>query len=88
MQRFLRFLARRAWHGAYPGQALSSDDPRQDRALPPFAEKPILLEYYYLSGQLEARLAEFVDHYNLRRYHESLNNLPPPTSTSAGAKPF
>jgi putative transposase len=49
----------------------------------------ILLENYYLPGQLEARLAEFVDHYNLRRYHESLNNLPPPpTSTSAGAKPF
>jgi putative transposase len=37
----------------------------------------ILLENYYLPGQLEARLAEFVDHYNLRRYHESLNNLPP-----------
>ena len=37
----------------------------------------ILLENYYLPGQLEARLAEFVDHYNLRRYHESLNNLSP-----------
>jgi putative transposase len=37
----------------------------------------ILLENYYLPGQLEARLAEFVDYYNLRRYHESLNNLTP-----------
>jgi putative transposase len=37
----------------------------------------ILLENYYLPGQLEERLAEFVDYYNLRRYHESLNNLPP-----------
>jgi putative transposase len=37
----------------------------------------ILLENYYLPGQLEQRLAEFVDYYNLRRYHESLNNLPP-----------
>ena len=37
----------------------------------------ILLENYYLPGQLEARLAEFVDYYNNRRYHESLNNLTP-----------
>jgi putative transposase len=35
----------------------------------------ILLENYYLPGQLEARLAEFVAYYNTRRYHESLNNL-------------
>ena len=37
----------------------------------------ILLENYYLPGQLEQRLAEFVDYYNLRRYHESLKNLTP-----------
>ena len=37
----------------------------------------ILLENYYLPGQLEARLAEFVDYYNTRRYHESLRNLTP-----------
>ena len=37
----------------------------------------ILLENYYLPGQLEARLGEFVDYYNTRRYHESLNNLTP-----------
>ena len=37
----------------------------------------ILLENYYLPGQLEARLAEFVDYYNSRRYHESLKNLTP-----------
>ena len=37
----------------------------------------ILLENYYLPGQLEQRLAEFVDYYNSRRYHESLNNLTP-----------
>lgn len=35
----------------------------------------ILLENYYLFGQLEARLAEFVDYYNLRRYPESFSNL-------------
>ena len=37
----------------------------------------ILLENYYLPGQLEARLAEFVACYNTRRYHESLRNLTP-----------
>jgi transposase InsO family protein len=37
----------------------------------------ILLENYYLPGQPEARLAEFVDFYNTRRYHESLGNLTP-----------
>jgi len=37
----------------------------------------ILLENYYLPGQLEARLAEFVDYYNTRRYHENLHNLTP-----------
>jgi transposase InsO family protein len=37
----------------------------------------ILLENYYLPGQLEARLAEFVVFYNTQRYHESLGNLTP-----------
>jgi len=37
----------------------------------------ILLENYYLPGDLEARIGAFVDHYNHRRYHESLNNLTP-----------
>jgi putative transposase len=37
----------------------------------------ILFENYYLPGQLEARLADFVAFYNTRRYHESLGNLTP-----------
>lgn len=37
----------------------------------------ILLEHYYLPGDLEAEIAAFVDHYNTRRYHESLDNLTP-----------
>lgn len=37
----------------------------------------ILLENYYLPGDLEAQVAGFVYHYNHRRYHESLNNLTP-----------
>src|SRR4051812_37982235 len=37
----------------------------------------ILLENYYLPGDLEAQIGRFVDHYNHRRYHESLSNLTP-----------
>jgi len=37
----------------------------------------ILLENYYLPGQLEQSIGEFVEYYNNRRYHESLDNLPP-----------
>jgi transposase InsO family protein len=37
----------------------------------------ILLENYYLPGDLEAQIEGFVDHYNHRRYHESLENLTP-----------
>jgi transposase InsO family protein len=37
----------------------------------------ILLENYYFPGDLEAQIEEFVDHYNHRRYHESLGNLTP-----------
>jgi transposase InsO family protein len=37
----------------------------------------ILLENYYLPGDLRQQIAAFVDHYNHRRYHESLQNLTP-----------
>jgi len=37
----------------------------------------ILLENYYLPGDLEHAVADFVEHYNHRRYHESLDNLTP-----------
>ena len=37
----------------------------------------ILLEHYYLPGDLEAQIDNFVAHYNHRRYHEGLGNLTP-----------
>ncbi len=37
----------------------------------------ILLENYYLPGDLEGHIDAFVEHYNSRRYHESLGNLTP-----------
>ena len=37
----------------------------------------ILLEHYFLPGDLKAQIEAFVDHYNHQRYHESLNNVTP-----------
>jgi transposase InsO family protein len=37
----------------------------------------ILLENYFLPGDLEAQIEAFVDHYNHQRYHEGLNNVTP-----------
>jgi putative transposase len=37
----------------------------------------VLLENYYLPGELEAQVAAFVAHHNHRRAHESLDNLTP-----------
>jgi transposase InsO family protein len=37
----------------------------------------ILLEHYYLPGDLERQLAAVVEHYNHARYHESLDDLTP-----------
>lgn len=37
----------------------------------------ILLDNYYLPGDLERAVAAFIEHYNHQRYHESLDNLTP-----------
>jgi transposase InsO family protein len=37
----------------------------------------VLLENYFLPGDLDRQIAAFVEHYNHRRYHESLDNLTP-----------
>src|SRR3979411_1292842 len=37
----------------------------------------ILLENYFLPGDLETQIAPFVDDSNPRRYHESIDNLTP-----------
>jgi putative transposase len=37
----------------------------------------ILLENYYLPGDLEREIEAFIAHYNYRRYHESIDNLTP-----------
>ena len=37
----------------------------------------VLLENYYMPGDLERQIKAFVEHYNNHRYHESLSNLTP-----------
>ncbi|PLW78468.1 IS3 family transposase [Cohaesibacter celericrescens] len=37
----------------------------------------ILLENYFLPGDLELQIQAFIDHYNHHRYHESLKNVTP-----------
>jgi len=37
----------------------------------------ILLENYFLPGDLERQIENFVEHYNHERYHEALSNVTP-----------
>lgn len=37
----------------------------------------VLLENYFLPGDLERQIESFVEHYNQKRYHESLKNVTP-----------
>ena len=37
----------------------------------------ILIENYFLPGDLEAQIEAFVEYYNHQRYHETLNNVTP-----------
>lgn len=43
----------------------------------PTLKNRILLENYYLPGNLEQKISDFVAHYNHLRYHESIGNLTP-----------
>jgi transposase InsO family protein len=54
--------------------------PRLDRGIERWHQtlkNRILLENYYLPGDLEAEIGAFVADYNHLRYHESIGNLTP-----------
>jgi transposase InsO family protein len=54
--------------------------PRLDRGIERWHQtlkNRILLENYYLPGDLEAEIGAFVADYNHLRYHESIANLTP-----------
>jgi putative transposase len=65
-------MARWSEHSAYPRCTLPSNDPRKNRA-----KNRILLENYYLPGDLEAQIEAFVADYNHLRYHEAIGNVTP-----------
>ena len=70
-------MARRAEHGARPWRALSPDDPSKIERWHQTLKNRILLENYYLPGDLELQIEAFVSDYNHLRYHESIANLTP-----------
>ncbi len=47
----------------------------------------VLLENYYLPGDLENQIGAFIEHYNNRRYHESLGNSDARRRLSGGPHP-
>jgi len=70
-------MAARQRHEALARSALSSSNTGQNRTLASDPKNRILLENYFLPGDLEAQIEAFVDHYNHQRFHESLNNVTP-----------
>jgi len=69
-------VAQQPEHGAYPRHALSSDDPRQDRALASDAQELHPARKLLPAERSKPRSA-FVADYNHLRYHESISNLTP-----------
>ena len=74
VQRFLSQLARPQGHPPHWWPALPPmTQGKIERYHRPMKNR-ILLENYYLPGELELNIGEFVTYYNNRRYHESLDN--------------
>jgi putative transposase len=70
-------LARRPEDGTHPRISLPSPDQGKIERWHQTPKNRILLENYFLLGDLEARITGFVENHNHRRYHESLDNLTP-----------
>ncbi|KEO52374.1 integrase [Thioclava indica] len=63
--------------GKIPSRGLRANRCRAAERWHQTLKNRILLENYYLPGDLRQQIEAFFDHYNLRRYHESLKNLTP-----------
>ena len=62
---------------AHSWQALASADTREDRTISQIDENVIKLNHYFCPSELEKAIDEWVDYYNEKRFHESLDNLTP-----------
>lgn len=63
------------WYNRYLAGVPEAHEDRSPR--PSRVWNRILLENYSLPGDLRYQIDVFVDHYNRRRYHKSLQNLTP-----------
>ena len=69
--RFVRWAAKVVWTNISHVLASAGGPPAQT------LKNRILLENYFLLGDLNASIERFVEHYNHHRYHEGLQNLTP-----------
>jgi transposase InsO family protein len=74
-------------HGPPPRDSIPPRDQGKFERWHQTLKNRILLENYYLPGDLENQIETFVADYNRRRYRESIDNLTWPTSTLDAAKP-
>ncbi len=63
--------------GRIPSHGLQTNHCRAVERWHQTLKNRILLENYFLPGDLEAHIAAFVGHYNRQRNHKSLNNVTP-----------
>ena len=64
-------------YGSRSGRTVSPANPGKIERWHQTLKNRILLENYYLPGDLENQISAFVDHYNNQRYHESIGNVTP-----------
>ena len=70
-------MARGPRYGSRSGRTVSPANPGKIERWHQTLKNRILLENYYLPGDLENQISAFVDHYNNQRYHESIGNVTP-----------
>jgi len=74
------FVIRQNYGSAPLASSLSDKTPRTQGKIErrhQTMKNRVLLENYYLPGDLERQIDSFVEYYNNQRYHESLDNVTP-----------